>query len=67
MAKVRIILDLPTYVWVKTKQIVTFLHSGRDMSLFLLSRHDVASVTFSGILAVLATIGEMTARAVTLK
>jgi hypothetical protein len=43
---------------------VTFLHSGRDMSPFLQSGEDAASATFPGIFAVLATslvIGEITA------
>jgi hypothetical protein len=42
-------------VQVTTKQMVTFLHSGRDISLFLLSGEDEASDNFPGILTVLAT------------
>jgi hypothetical protein len=46
--------------------VVTFFHSARDMSPFLLSGRDVAFATFPGILAVLVAsasvvIGEMTA------
>jgi hypothetical protein len=33
-------------VYVKTKQMVTFLNSGHNMSPFLLSGQDVASTTF---------------------